>query len=82
MSRRERGIATLASPVTGSHEHEIVMHVRAALTNGLSRIEIAEVMLHTALDAGLPPANRALAIARDIFAELDTAELDEKETNG
>jgi 3-oxoadipate enol-lactonase/4-carboxymuconolactone decarboxylase len=63
--------------VTGSHEHEIVMHVRAALTDGLSRTEIAEVMLHTALCAGLPPANRALAIARDIFAALD-----KKETNG
>jgi 3-oxoadipate enol-lactonase/4-carboxymuconolactone decarboxylase len=74
LSCRERSIATLASLVTGSHEHEIAMHERAALTNGLSRIEIAEVMLHTALYAGLPPANRALAIARDVFAELDKNE--------
>jgi 3-oxoadipate enol-lactonase/4-carboxymuconolactone decarboxylase len=77
LSRRDRSIATLASLVTGSHEHEIAMHVRAALTNGLTRSEIAEVMLHTALYAGLPPANRALAIARDIFADIDT-----KETHG
>ncbi len=58
------------------------MHVRAALTNGLSRVEIAEVLLHVALYAGLPPANRALASARDVFAEIDTAELDTKETHG
>ena len=47
------------------------MHVRAALRNGLSRDEIAEVLLHTALYAGLPAANAALAIARDVFAEPD-----------
>ncbi len=45
------------------------MHVRAAQRNGLSRAEIAEVLLHTALYAGLPAANAALAIARDVFAE-------------
>ena len=71
LSRRERSIATLASLVTGSHEAEIRMHVRSALTNGLSRAEIAEVILHTALCAGLPPANGALGIARGVFAELD-----------
>ncbi|MGO2750413.1 MAG: bifunctional 3-oxoadipate enol-lactonase/4-carboxymuconolactone decarboxylase PcaDC [Pseudoclavibacter sp.] len=71
LSRRERSIATLASLVTGSHEAEIRMHVRAALTNGLTRAEIAEVILHTALYAGLPPANGALGIARGVFAELD-----------
>lgn len=71
LSRRERSIATLASLVTGSHEAEIRMHVRAALTNGLTRTEIAEVILHTALYAGLPPANGALGIARGVFAELD-----------
>ena len=78
LSKRERSIATLASLVTGSHENEIAMHIRAALTNGLSRIEIAEVIMHTAIYAGLPPANNALAIARTVFAEIDTdAGLDE-----
>jgi 3-oxoadipate enol-lactonase/4-carboxymuconolactone decarboxylase len=74
LSRRERSIATLASLVTGSHENEIAMHVRAAITNGLSRMEIAEVIMHTALYAGLPPANNALAIARTVFAGLDEEE--------
>ncbi|MGY4858242.1 bifunctional 3-oxoadipate enol-lactonase/4-carboxymuconolactone decarboxylase PcaDC [Cryobacterium sp. AP23] len=71
LSRRERSIATLASLVTGGHEAEVRMHVRAALRNGLSRLEIAEVILHTALYAGLPAANAALAIMRGVFAEED-----------
>ena len=69
LSRRERSIATLASLVTGRHEAEIRMHVSAALRNGLSRPEIAEVILHTALYAGLPAANAALATMRGVFAE-------------
>lgn len=71
LSRRERSIATLASLTTGGHATEIAMHVRAALRNGLTRDEIAEVLLHTALYAGLPASNEALAIMRDVFAEQD-----------
>jgi 3-oxoadipate enol-lactonase/4-carboxymuconolactone decarboxylase len=74
LGRRERSIATLASLVTGGHDREIAMHVRAALTNGLSRAEIAEVIMHTALYAGLPAANGAFAIARAVFAELDSSQ--------
>lgn len=73
LTRRERSIATLASLTTGGHENEIAMHVRAALRNGLTRDEVAEVLLHTALYAGLPAANGALAIMRDVFAEQDSA---------
>ena len=73
LSRRERSIATLASLTTGGHEHEIAMHVHAALRNGLSRAEISEVLLHTALYAGLPASNAAFAIARTVFAEADSA---------
>lgn len=73
LARRERSIATLASLTTGGHEHEIAMHVRAGLRNGLTREEISEVLLHTALYAGLPAANAAFAIARTVFAETDAA---------
>ena len=45
------------------------MHVRGAVRNGVSPDEIAEALLHTALYAGLPRANRAVAIARDTLAE-------------
>jgi 3-oxoadipate enol-lactonase/4-carboxymuconolactone decarboxylase len=71
LTRRERSFITLASLVTGGHENEIAMHVRAGLTNGLSRAEISEAIMHTALYAGLPAANSAFAIAREVFAQLD-----------
>jgi 3-oxoadipate enol-lactonase/4-carboxymuconolactone decarboxylase len=74
LTRQQRSIATLASLVTGGHEHELRMHVRAALRNGLTRAEIAEVVHHTALYAGLPAANSALAIMREVFAESDQAQ--------
>jgi 3-oxoadipate enol-lactonase/4-carboxymuconolactone decarboxylase len=80
LSRRERSIATLASLTTGGHGNEIAMHVRAALRNGLTRDEIAEVLLHTALYAGLPASNAAYAIMRDVYAEQDAVASDPDET--
>jgi 3-oxoadipate enol-lactonase/4-carboxymuconolactone decarboxylase len=71
LDRRTRSFLTLACLVTGGHENELAMHVRAALTNGLSRAEISEAMLHTAIYAGVPAANAALSIARTTFAALD-----------
>ena len=50
-------------------ENEIAMHVRAALRNGLSPAEISEVLLHTAVYAGVPAANAAYAIAQRVLAE-------------
>ncbi|HET8583424.1 MAG TPA: carboxymuconolactone decarboxylase family protein [Jatrophihabitans sp.] len=49
------------------------MHLRGALRNGLTPDEITEVLLHTALYAGLPRANRAFAIARDVLNSPDAA---------
>jgi 3-oxoadipate enol-lactonase/4-carboxymuconolactone decarboxylase len=68
LSRRDRSVATLASLVTAGHEAELRMHVRAALSNGLTPDEIAEVVLHTALYAGLPAANAAMRVVHDVVA--------------
>ncbi|MBA3523457.1 MAG: 3-oxoadipate enol-lactonase [Geodermatophilaceae bacterium] len=68
LSRRDRSITTLAALVTLGAEHEIGIHVRAAVRNGLTPAEIGEVLLHTALYAGLPRANRAFAIAQETLA--------------
>jgi 3-oxoadipate enol-lactonase/4-carboxymuconolactone decarboxylase len=67
LARRERSIATLAVLVALGAENEIPMHVRAGIRNGLTPDEIAEIILHTALYAGLPRANRAFALARDVL---------------
>ena len=71
LSRRDRSLLTLSSLITGGHERETEMHVRAALGNGLTRAEISEAILHTAVYAGFPAANAASAIAKRVFAEQD-----------
>lgn len=67
LSRRERSVATLAALVALGAEHELAMHVRAASRNGMTSQEVVEVLMHTALYAGLPRANRAIAIAREVL---------------
>src|ERR1035438_10354852 len=69
LDRRARSIATLAALVSLRAENEIAMHVRAALRNGLTPEEIKEVILHTAVYAGVPAANAAFAIAQEVIAE-------------
>ena len=48
-------------------EQELALHVRAARTNGLTEEEIGEVLLHTAVYAGVPAANAALAVAQRVL---------------
>jgi alkylhydroperoxidase/carboxymuconolactone decarboxylase family protein YurZ len=60
---------TLTALVVLRQEEELAMHLRAALRNGLTPDQIGEVLLHTAVYAGVPAANRALAIAREVLAE-------------
>ena len=74
LDRRTRSIVTLAALTSLRAENEIAMHVRAAITNGLTPAEISEVLLHTAIYAGLPAANAAFAIAQRTLAEMDVAE--------
>jgi len=71
LDRRTRSALTLALLAAGGHDDELALHVRAALRNGLSREEIGEVLLHTAVYAGVPAANSAFAVAERTFAELD-----------
>jgi 4-carboxymuconolactone decarboxylase len=74
LDRRTRSIVTLAALTSLRAENEIAMHVRAAVGNGLTPAEISEVLLHTAIYAGLPAANAAFAIAQRTLAEMDVAE--------
>ncbi|MGH3665183.1 MAG: 4-carboxymuconolactone decarboxylase [Egibacteraceae bacterium] len=71
---RTRSCITLAVLTAMRCEHEIGMHVRAALRNGLTPDDIREVLLHTAVYAGAPSANLAFAIAQQTLAELGIAE--------
>ncbi|HEY2600732.1 MAG TPA: 4-carboxymuconolactone decarboxylase [Thermoleophilaceae bacterium] len=69
LDRKTRSCITLAALVSLRAENEIAMHVRAALRNGLTPEEIGEVILHTAVYAGLPAANAAFAIAQEVIEE-------------
>jgi 4-carboxymuconolactone decarboxylase len=69
LDRRTRSCITLAVLAALGRENEIAMHVRGARTNGLTPEEIGEVLLHTAVYAGVPAANAAYAIAQRVLAE-------------
>ncbi|MFE2998733.1 4-carboxymuconolactone decarboxylase [Nocardia sp. NPDC059246] len=70
LDRRTRSCITLAVlTALGSYE-EIAMHVRAAITNGVTPAEIAEVLLHTGVYAGVPAANTAFTIGQHTLGQL------------
>ena len=69
LDRRTRSIVTLTALVASGREHELEMHVRAALVNGLTPNEIGEVLLQCAVYCGVPAANGAFAIAQRVVDE-------------
>ena len=69
LDRKTRSCITLAILTALRAENEIPMHVRAALRNGLTPEEIREVLIHTAVYAGVPAANSAMAIAQKTLDE-------------
>ena len=51
--------------------HELRLHLRGALANGLTRGEIQEILLHVAIYCGAPAAIDAMRVAREVLAEID-----------
>lgn len=68
---KTRSCITVALLTALRAEHELVLHARAAIRNGVTREELSEVLLHTGIYAGLPPANRAFSLINDAFAADD-----------
>ena len=69
LDRRTRSVIALTALVARGHWEELGLHLRGALRNGLSREEISEVLLQTAIYCGVPDANRAFAVARHVLTE-------------
>jgi len=69
LDTRTRRLLTIAVLCATGCEDELVMHVRAALGDGVSADDVKEVLLHTAVYAGLPRANRAFRLAGRVVAE-------------
>jgi 4-carboxymuconolactone decarboxylase len=69
LDRRMRSAITLTALVAHGHLAELELHLRAALRNGLTREEIVEVLLQTAIYCGVPAANSAFGVAKRVLNE-------------
>ena len=67
LDRRTRSCITIAMLVALGHEQELALHMRAALTNGVTRDEIKEVLLQAAVYCGIPAANSAFRVATEVL---------------
>jgi 4-carboxymuconolactone decarboxylase len=72
LDRRSRSMITLTALIARGRDEELALHIRAALRNGLSRDEIKEVLLQTAVYCGVPDANAAFRIAASVLEETET----------
>lgn len=70
---RERSLINLSMISALNRPHELKLHVKAALNNGLTREEIREVLLQVAVYCGVPAGIDSTRIAREAFAEVDAA---------
>jgi len=71
LKRRDRSLLNLAMISILNRPHELKIHVKGALKNGLTRDEIMETFLQVAIYAGVPAAVDSFRIAREAFAELE-----------
>jgi 4-carboxymuconolactone decarboxylase len=67
---RERSMVTIALLAALGHDEEVAMHVRATLNTGATPADVREALLHVAIYAGVPAANRAFRIARQTYEEM------------
>ena len=71
LPRHTRSLLTLAMMVALNRGEEFRMHLKAASNNGVTRDQIKEVLLQSAIYCGVPAANSAFHIAADVFKEMD-----------
>ncbi|CAI0853660.1 MULTISPECIES: 4-carboxymuconolactone decarboxylase [Serratia] len=71
LARHSRSLITIAMLIALNREAELRMHLKAAVNNGVTRDEIKEVLMQSALYCGLPAANSAFHLAAEVFAEQD-----------
>ena len=74
LSRRDRSLINLAMISILNRGHELKAHVRGALTNGVTKEEISEVLLQVAIYGGVPAAVDSFRLANEVFAEMEAAD--------
>jgi 4-carboxymuconolactone decarboxylase len=70
LDRRTRSLINLSMITALNRPHELKLHVRGAITNGLTKDEIMEVFLQSAIYCGMPAALDSFRVAKEVFAEL------------
>jgi 4-carboxymuconolactone decarboxylase len=73
LARKTRSLLNLAMLTALNRPHELRLHLRGALNNGVTREEIREVFLQTAIYCGVPAAMDSFRVARELFKEIDSA---------
>ncbi|MGF2687505.1 4-carboxymuconolactone decarboxylase [Marinobacter sp. DUT-3] len=76
LERHTRSLITLAMLIALNRDDELAMHLKAAKSNGVSREEIKELLMHSAIYCGIPAANSAFHLAESVWDELGTESLD------
>lgn len=71
LPRRTRSLLNIAMLTALGREEELRLHLRGAFNNGVTKEEIREVLLQTMIYAGVPAANAAFRLAREVFAQMD-----------
>ena len=71
LTKRERSLITIALLSALGHDEELKMHLKATRNTGASTNDVKEVLLHTAIYAGVPVANNAFKIAKELFKDND-----------
>jgi 4-carboxymuconolactone decarboxylase len=69
LSKKERSMLNLAMIAILNRPHELKLHIRGALTNGLTKYQIREIFIHMSIYAGVPAGVDAFRQAREVFAE-------------
>ena len=70
LERKTRSLITIGMMVALNRPEELRLHLRAAFNNGVTRDEIREVLLQTAIYCGVPAANSAFRLAEEVFQEM------------
>ncbi len=70
LERKTRHLLTIAMLAALGREHELAMHLRATQNTGVTPDELKEVFLHVAVYAGVPAANAAFRVAKQVYAEM------------
>ena len=71
LDRRTRSLITIAILAALGRADELALHIRATENTGVTASEIAETLMHVAIYAGVPAANHAIKIAKQVFEQMD-----------